>query len=384
MNEIILPPLRSHVPGVAGLQPKPTWHLPIHVYTDNGIDLDFGPLLLFDKAVIDCSCLEYVQTSGRQDLVPLAASLTELNNAGYLEMRDFATELHKVRNIITDHVDRLVDNPLPLRDPVLRGINGYRSTVPFLHKAGAPKDDDVLSVGFGMHLYMLQKYGRIDPEEKRRLDGLMHSHKQRWSREELDAVRALIKPTITYLYQNLALGEVLGSPFVDVSYTSELYTILRRESLLAFNPNANLQAAQIREAQNMFSCIIPELRPASAKTMLKFLKSNAVKDFRAYISLAAQEGRSISEHDYKRLLISTLEAERDFGRLKDRLAWGERLVSLIPGAGLVASGLSVLVEKLIQRRTTKRNQWVCALIEAACSSKHSNSTHDAMKKGEND
>lgn len=371
MKEIILPPLRSHVPGVSEQNPKPTWHLPIHVYQEEGIDLDFGPLLLFDKAVIDADCLEYVQTSNRKDLVPLARSLLELKDAGYISTRDFGAELNQVRGTVTQHVDRLVNDPLPLRGPLLRGIERYRATIPSLKRTGASHDEDLLSVGFGMHLMMMQKYGYINTDEKRRLDGLMSSTKQRWSNNELDEVRALVRPTITYLYQNMALGELLGAPFLDVDYTSELYTILRNESLLAFNAEANLQADQIREAQNFFNCIIPELRPTSVRTMLAFLKSSAVRDFREYISQAAEEGRSITEHDYKSLFIATLDAERKFRQVKEGIAWGERLLSLIPGGGLLVSGVSMVAENVIYRKTTKKNEWIYALIKAASSTNRS-------------
>lgn len=372
MKEIILPPLRSHVPGVAAQNPKPTWHLPIHVYGENGIDLDFGPLLLFDRAVIDAASLEYIQTSNRKDLAPLARSLVELKDAGYIVARDFGSELDRARGTITKHVDRLLTDPLPLRSPLLRGIEGYNLSIAGLKKIGISYDEDVLTIGFGMHLMMMQKYGYINKDEKQRLDRLMISRKQRWSSEDLEDVRALIRPTITYLYQNLALGELLEAPFLDVDYTSELYTILREDSLLAFNAESNLQFRRIQEGQKLFNCIVPELRPSSVQAMLAFLKSKAVTDFREYISHAAEEGRSITTQDYKALLITTLDTEYRFRQLKDGLAWGERLISLIPGAGLLVSSVSLLLENVIYRKTAKKHQWLYALIKASGTGRNDN------------
>lgn len=365
MKEVLLPPLRSHVPGVSASNPKPTWHLPIHVYTAEGINLDFGPLLLFDTAVLDAASLDYILTSDRKDLAPLANSLTILRDEGYVTIRDFGSDLDKHRELITSHVDQLIKEPLDLRAPLLRGIDGYRETLPKLSVAGIDCNSDVLQVGFGMHLFMMQRYGRIDPDEKVRLDRLMTSGKKSWTQKDIEEVQAIIAPTITYLYQNFVLGEMYGMPFMDVDYTSEMYTNLRQRLLTAFNGKTSSAATQVIEAQNLFRCVIPELRPDTPEKMLAFLRSSAVHDFRDYIANAAKTGESITEDDYRLLLLRTLNAERKFQGIKEGIAWGERALSFIPGAGLIVPIISALAEKITHTKTTKQNEWVYALIKAS-------------------
>ena len=365
MREILLPSLRSHVPGVDEIEPKPTWHLPIHIYTDDGIDLDFGPLLLFDQALIDEASFDYICKSSRKDLKPLALSLRELGDNGYLRVGDFGSELKKHRATITSHVDRIMRDPLPLREPYIRGIDQYRLNLPQIEKVGGVKDLEILQIGFGMHLRLMKQFGYAEKSERQRLERLLSSSKQRWTLAEIDDVRSLIEPTITNLYQNFALGQIYGAPFLDVDYTTELYQILRHESVLAFDENIASEAKQISEAQHLFSCILPELRPASAKTMMAFLKSNAVVDFREFVTRAAEDGRSISDRDYRLLLIETLDADRRFDHIKDGLAWGERFLSLFPVVGPAATAVSVFAEKVAHRKTVKEREWVYALIRAS-------------------
>jgi hypothetical protein len=365
MNEILLPPLRSHVPGVDAVAPKPTWHLPLHVYTSDGIDLDFGPLLLFDQAVVDSSSTYYIEHSTRPEVKPLARSIKVLMDQGFLQERDFGSRLSLNRPAINHHVDRLVNDPLPVRLPYLRGIQQYRSTLSKLKSVGVSDPPEILDAGFGMHLLMMQRHGSIDEKEKQRLDKLMTSKKQKWTESELEDVRTLIRPTVTYLYQNLVLGEMYGMPFMDADYTAEMYSWLREESLLVFNPEVKDKVATIKAAQNLFNCIIPELRPASATTMVNFLKSSAVKDFRAFVMEAAKQGEVITDASYRQLLHRTLDADQRYIAVKEGLGWGERALSLIPGAGLVVTALAVVADKLAHRKIVKKTDWVYALIKAA-------------------
>jgi hypothetical protein len=365
MNEVLLPPLRSHVPGVDVVTPKPTWHLPLHVYTTQGLDLDFGPLLLFDKAVIDSNSRDFIERSSRPELKPLASSIKVLMDEGFLEERDFGSGLALHRSAINHHVQRLVEDPLPIRAPYLRGIQQYRSTLAKLKSIGISEATEILDVGFGMHLLMMQRHGSIQVDEKQRLDQLMISKKRKWTEGELDDVRSLIMPTVTYLYQNIVLGEMYGMPFMDADYTSEMYSWLREESLLVFNPEVKDRVATIKAAQSLFHCVVPELRPSSAKTMVGFLKSSALKDFRAFVLTAAKNGEVITDATYRQLLHRTLAADRRYLAVKSGIGWGERALSLIPGAGFVITALSIVAEKIAHRRIAKGTDWVYALIEAA-------------------
>lgn len=369
MEEIILPALRSHVPGVSENTGKPTWHLPIHIYNKDGIDLDFGPLLLFDKGVIDSQSLEYILSNKRPELSPLAKSITILRDEGYIETRDFGSELSKVRKTITQHVEKIIDNPLPLREPVLRGIDGYRSNFSTLKTVYKDFDPSLLSLGFGMHLHLMSKFGQINEIEKVRLDNLMESNKKRWRGDELEDVKSIIRPTITYLYQNMALSEIYGAPFLDVEYTSELYNILREESISIFNNKSNIVANKVREGKKLFDCVIPQLRPSSPKKMLALLKQKSIKDFRDYVSQAATDGRSITKDEYISLLTDTLKAEHKLGEIKEKIVWGERLISLFPAVHLISMGLGAILDKVVQRKMTK-NKWLYALIESANSKEH--------------
>lgn len=362
---IILPSLRTHVPGVSSLEPKPTWHLPIHIYTDKGIDLDFGPLLLFDEALVDTAGFEYIASSNRPELAPLLLSLRELEAAGYVKFVDFGSKLDDVRDHITDHVARLTADPLPLREPVLRGIGGYRSTVSAQMSSGVQHDASVLDIGFGMHMRLLRGCGTLDAEEQARLDRLMVSRKQRWTQRDLADVRSLVSPTVTYLYQNLVLGELLGAPFLDVRYTQEMYQLVRDRTLLAFSSKASAQTQEIATAQQLFECAIPELRPTSAKDILTLLRSSAVRDFRDYVFEAAKNGNCMSREEYVTLLRASLAAEQRASRVGARIAWIERAVSLVPvpGISLIAAGVAAIATRVHRSRREPRQNWLYALLD---------------------
>jgi hypothetical protein len=367
VDEIILPAMRSHVPELPKGDPKPTWHLPIHIYTKDGIDLDFGPLLLFDRAAIDSYSLEYVKTSRRPELKPLANSITELIGEGYLVDRDFGSELSEVRSAISTQVENIIKDPLLLRQPYLKGIDGYRSNLDALKSVHVDYDPSLMTIGFGLHIYLMKHYGRIDELEKKRLDDLMMSTKKRWKKQEVDDIREVIRPTITYLYQNMALSEIYGTPFIDASYTYDLYNILYKDSLKAFDQNSKDTAAQIQEAQRLFNCVLPQLRPASPKKMVALLKQKSIKDFREFVSEAAKNGMHIERDEYNSLLIEVIKTHHKLASIRSAIAWGERTISLIPVPGLshLAAGAGFLLEKYVHRKMAKKHEWLYALVNSA-------------------
>jgi hypothetical protein len=369
MDQIILPGMRSHVPGVAEVTPKPTWHLPIHVYTESGINLDFGPLLLFDRAIIDEHSMEFVRNSRRPELRPMAESLSILQAEGYLATRDLGSDLRAVRSIVDKHVDRIVGSPLPLRAPVLRGINGYRGHLTSIGKFPSECDERLSSTGFGLHLVMAKRHGGFDEKTRVYFDNLMTVEKKRWTRQELDDVREIVRATVTYLYQNMALSEICQAPFLDADYTQEMYGLLYTESVKAFDTERREKMAKVREGQQLFNCVIPHLRPASPKEMLKFLKQSFVKDFRQFVSEAVASGQPISKDQYSDLLANMVRLEKRTAKLKQRVAWGERVLSLVPGCSLIATGAGVILEKVVVGKESKKYKWLCALIDSAAERK---------------
>jgi hypothetical protein len=367
MEKIILPALRSHVPGVTEGNGKPTWHLPIHTYTKSGIDFDFGPLLLFDKAVIDAVSLEYIQNSKLPEFEPLKKSINHLTGEGFLDVSDFGSDLVKVRDITSSHIESFLRDPVSLRGPVLRGIEGYLSSLPTLKKVFSKVDDNLLSSSFGVHLMIENSRGKVDQNKIAHINKLMISKKSKWSNNELELIKEVIRPTVESLYQKLVLSEIYGVPFLDVDYTSEMYSIIQRESLRAVNHEANLTTQTVLEGQKLFNCVIPHLRPASPQEMIKLLKQSAIKDFRLFINEAAKNGESITQEKYTDLLSETLKAEDKFKNIMTKIAWGERAISLIPFVNWIAPGISVLLEKYYRRKTAGKYEWVYALIK---SSKH--------------
>ncbi|MEM6359401.1 MAG: hypothetical protein AAF731_04880 [Bacteroidota bacterium] len=365
MERIILPALRSHVPGVTEGNGKPTWHIPIHVYTKSGIDFDFGPLLLFDKAVIDNVSLEYIQNSKFPEFKPIKKSIKYLVGEGFLEVSDFGSDLDKVREIISSHIDGFLRDPVSLRGPILRGIEGYKSSLPVLRKVFKEFDNELLSSSFGMHLMIEKSGGRIDENRVSDINKLMTSKKTRWTKKEIEIIKEVIRPTIESLYQKLVLSEIYGVPFLDVEYTSELYSIIQKESLRAVNQKANLTTKTVLEGQNLFNCVIPHLRPATPQEMIKLLKQSSIKDFRQFISDAAENGQSITKDRYTDLLSETLKAEKKYKEIMKKVAWGERALSLIPFVNWVAPGVGVLLEKHYRRKTTGQYEWIYALIESS-------------------
>ncbi|MDD7887868.1 hypothetical protein [Flavivirga sp. 57AJ16] len=365
MDKIILPALRSHVPGVTEGNGKPTWHIPIHIYTKSGIDFDFGPLLLFDKAVIDGQSLEYIQNSKKPEFAPLKKSITYLKGEGFLETSDFGSDLEGVRSIINSHIKNFLNDPIPLRAPVLRGIEGYRSNIKNIENTFKDYNKGVLSYGFGMHLMIEKSGGRINDKKILQINKLMVSKKARWTKEELELVKEIIRPTVESLYQKLVLSEIYGVPFLDVDYTSEMYSIIQKESLRAVNGKANLSTKKVLEGQNLFNCIIPNLRPSSAEEMIKFLKQPSIKDFRQYIDDAATSGNSITKGQYTNLLTETLRAEQKYKEIMTKIAWGERAISFIPFVNWVAPGISVLLDKYFRKKTIGKHEWLYALIKSS-------------------
>jgi len=211
--------------------------------------------------------------------------------------------------------------------------------------------------------------GKIDQKERERLDKLMVSSKKRWSEQDTSDVKELIRPTISYLYQNMALSEVYGVPFLDVDYTSELYRLLYQNSLRAFTPEVNQTLAETQNAHHLFKFVIPNLRPATPKKMLALLKDKSIKDFREFISCSARDGKLISPHDYIALTTEIIKKQNELESLREVYGWTERVFSLIPGTSVLFSALGILADKITRHKKTGTYEWLYALVSSAQSKK---------------
>lgn len=370
MEKVILPAFRSNVREVPDGITKPGWHLPLYRITSDGIDLDFGPLLLFDRAIVDKNNYEFITYSDKRYLKPIKESLRVLREEGFLEILDFKPYLTTSQNESIHQVEEAVYDPRIWTPGILRSLKGWEHQLPSLRNViGKDYDPKSLHLEFGLYVYLMKKDNRIILTEEERLMRLMSgvnkngSPKRKWSLKDMDELRDIVKPTVSYLYTNIGISEQLKAPFVDVDFSSELYNMVYMKSMRHLNPDVSLTTSRIEVATKLFNVAIHHLRPKNPLQMMRILKDKRISEFRNYISLVAKNGFDIDANTMNELLIEVIKAQQEMQRKQQKLKWAVRMISLFQPLAPLGYWVEDQSTSNLQKNTKKNYNWLYALID---------------------
>ncbi|WP_156168951.1 hypothetical protein [Kordia jejudonensis] len=190
----------------------------------------------------------------------------------------------------------------------------------------------------------------------------MASNKKRYRSSEIDELKEIVRPTLSYLYTNIGISEILGIPFVDVDFSSELYSKVYQRSMRHLSPDVEKPSKEVEIATQLFNIAITHLRPKNPKEMLSLLKDKRIKDFREYVSSVSNEGLIIDPQIIDELIIQAIRVERTIQKKTGIVKWLGRAVSLAPFATPVVIAGEEIADKIFSGKKKKFN-WLYALID---------------------
>ena len=374
-SKLILPGFRTNVPDVPPEKFKPAWNLPLYTLEEEGFQLDFGPLLLFDQLILDRQSVDFINDSTQPYLNPLRKTLELLRREKIVLVEDFAGRLRRVMPKIIDAAEselQTKDNVLDWANAIRKTYEGFQRRLPGYRRAMRDAYDSVtMETEFGTHVYQLRHEGRINPKRTRELEASLFSPRRPQTRR-FALLQELIRPTVQYTYVNIALEDLLGAPFLDAEWTSSIYPPVYDRLLRKLGEKPQAQLKEIEFAQQLFCSWIPLLRPRRAEQFVALLrkKRSAVKDFRRYVRTQAAECVEPAEDPGKELLAAALELEIAIGKRRKLVSRGTTfmgtlldVVSGTPAGTLAGTALGEGIDYLRDPRSKANLRWLYSLIE---------------------
>jgi hypothetical protein len=358
-------------------QYNPARHLPLPEHmiypvaqrVPDGVDLDYSPLLIGQRFVMDSAVLQQIVESDAPHLAPMAYTLSKLAQEDLLSVSDMSGLIEKNGAAVLAKVSTLCQDPtvwLPIIGEQWRMIrpefeefqNEFGSTEMRAINIGHPGVENWLA-GIG-------QYDNDDLRERllRVLEGQ--------SPESVGVVQEDVAGMLRFVLAQMVSTDLvrysLGVPFVDWMDSRPLYDILYETRWDDAHAEFELQ----RQIRLLFDIVIPELRPGNVDQVIRFVRDNrAVRSMRAELLEQLDTGEDISERWLIRYLNEAVKSDLvTRGKIRKFRWLGAAAGAVMPGGGLIGlaaetalAGAESGVEKAYRGRN-KRMYWYYALQES--------------------
>lgn len=281
----------AHVPGVP-LDLQEINVFPISTSTGGFLDLDYSPLLLMDGLILDRFAYDFV--SKRRHFSQMKASIDCLVDEGLIRIEQYETTAKKLKQ----HIESRVSNQLEYLNLWLDCARDQWGLVKpliseLLPLLGSEADPKIESLHFGIYCYLKNHHGKIDFNEAAKLQRLLETKRKKLSREEIDVLREIIRPLLSYVHLNYGLMQHFGTPFIDWEDLAPYYKRIAQFQVQdgQRQEKNGVSPEMLNQIKQLLNITIPELKPRSAKALVKFIKKGgAVQSLRSALSEAVSTG----------------------------------------------------------------------------------------------
>lgn len=365
MKKIVLTAYGAHLPEIPAGVFKSSWLIPPAVAVDGGMQLDISPLLVVDRAILDTNTYNYLETAGRSFLAPMREAVRVLIDEGFVELEEFS-------DVAIEHADILAkQTDLAVADPLL-WLGQMRDFVSWWHRtqsemqAGLGDDyDENIPIIMGIYCHLIRKHGTVDQQEAARLTRLLQSPKKRWLNVEKDELRSIIRPYLSYIHLNLAISNVTGHPVMDWDGLGGFYKAKYDATLRSLSPTEERSHATVAKAQELFSVLLPQLRPKTVTQIVTLLKDRRIKDIRKFIAEAVDQGKPFTRERGEQILIAASQAQLRVEKVRRFTSWVCGASSFVPFLNYVTAPASELTNVIVSHRAQRKYKWLYALLHAS-------------------
>lgn len=305
---------------------------PIKIYPEGHLDIEFGPFLLADKAIMDRGSFEQLTCSPVVGLERAARSLIKMHTNGYLELLDYAAEIEPERTrIVADTEKQLMASHL-FRDPVYKAINTWDEMGGSYANAIGLQSDLTATTPIGI-LSAIAKDGKsVTQIEIDRVRKILRKT-SRLSTNERCAFTEVVRPYLDHVHTTLFLSKRLNMPIFDWADLGPMYRCVLRNryddveekkalvpgarsrnnwisSVLGKNETiskATVQSSLIPKVRDLFSVSLATFEPSSVEECLAALQDNRIRDFRRFVQETVEEGKIFDQQIAEQLLHKALK-----------------------------------------------------------------------------
>jgi hypothetical protein len=338
MRKILYPRFGNSSPSLIAGPEIVTTSAPALIPFGNGIDLDYLPLILFEKGIMDRYSLEYIRYSGVPWLKGARESVVALHEEGFLEadltFRDFL-DVDKTLLIKADD----------------DSLGEYKTWVPIAQRAAkhwkVTSSELESSLGIQLGLFEKTPYGIIHfiterglqptANEIARLERLFFDHSANTRRKDAQEIqRHVVRCYLSSVHACLRLAHRLDASWYDWENMRAFY---ERKSLqtLATSPfDPYIKTGRV------FFQNFSAFRPRNTSQLIRLLRDQRIVNLRAKISELSISGEIIDDKFLNNALVAMENAKSKVQRLVDLSGY---LTSFIP-VPLVGKAVEKGIEKI--------------------------------------
>jgi hypothetical protein len=174
MRKLIYTAFGANTPYAPAEIHKPGWKLPPAIVAGDAFEIDFTPLLVVDRLVLDKSTVEYV-TSSKQPLTRrLQRSLVALLSEGFAETADFSAISADHEKTITNETERMISRLDVWQRAARKQMQIWQATQgDWKSTMGKQYDSGVVPTSYGVYCYLMTRDGKLRKQEIDRLTRLL-------------------------------------------------------------------------------------------------------------------------------------------------------------------------------------------------------------------
>lgn len=340
---------------------------PISLNYQEGLDLDYGMLLVADKFSIAKDTYDFVLNDTRKLLNPMKYSLKKLEDSGKLELisskeiiAEFVIPLMEKTNRISENLDAW----LPLIRKQWRYLKPKRKI--YVDKYATASKKALTSNHFTLTNALFRLNGKIEQKEIDHYDNILLSKRKRLSKDEERVMVETVKPLICHLLMQDLLSVKSSSILLDWADSEHYYEQL----YLSRWENVQEDSKIAKKSKEIFQLTIPQTRSGMVDDLIKYMEDEkAVTSFRKQLKLMVDNEIEPDEkwlNSYQSLIISSNTKHQK--NMKKVRFWSTVAGLFVPGASLVsdvlAEGASSVIEDLTDKAiATKDHKWYFAFQE---------------------
>lgn len=338
---------------------------PVASESREGLDLDYGSLLIGQKYIMDLDVYEYITNGGASFLASMANSLAVLNREGLLQLVDAGQFARQFEAKIKAKVELLCEDYTGWLEVVRSQWRELKiDRMEFQNSFGDPHRLAENTTHFTV-LNLLRKRGLVDSkEELKRLTKLVEGKKRHFTRSEVEDIKELIRPLVFHMVAHDLYRTQTDSTVLDWDDGLPYY-----ERLYSTRWDASAKDLSLQQGANrLFNISIPELKPDSVEEVISFIRNKkAVVSLRSELWRALDSQEPLDRKWVNAYLLEVVGSGLSKDKVMKRVRFGASALGLLlPGASLAAelateAGVTASLAGVEKSISSDRFSWLFAL-----------------------
>ncbi len=288
--------------------------VPLRLRDDGQLDLEFAPLLLAERILVDVLPFDVITRSRKPGLSRARASLTRLNDEGILKIVDFQDAAVPVKKNIVEITNRSIAEPRLFSAGLIRSNQLWDEiSVPLSSTLGL-SSDPVAMVSLGNAHALCADGQTFNTQNVEKMSKVLA--KLRWTKSESHLVAEMLRPYFEHVLSHIAVAQHFHAPVIDWRDLEPLYQSALLGQLQPV-PEMETHIPQVRE---LFSNVMSKFQPDSVEEFLKILRDPGVKHFRSFVVDCAEKRIEFNVGLAQALIRDLSRARARNGRLATKLS----------------------------------------------------------------